>query len=43
MEFFWEHHALSIGKVPIFSQSFLEAQSDSYPYNYNMLAVIMDR
>lgn len=43
IEFFWEHHALSIGEVPIFSQSFLEATSDSYPYNYSMLAVIMDR
>ncbi|EXF91144.1 hypothetical protein HK44_019890 [Pseudomonas fluorescens HK44] len=43
VEFFWEHHALSVGEVPIYSQSFLEAKSDSFPYNYNVLAVIMER
>ena len=43
VDFFWEQNALSIGEVPIFSQSFLEDTSDNYPYNYNMLAVIMDR
>ncbi|SEE19513.1 hypothetical protein [Pseudomonas migulae] len=43
VEFFWEHHAQSIGKVPIFSQSFLEATSDCYPYNYCMLAIILNR
>lgn len=43
IEFFWEHYALSIGEVPVFSQSFLETTSDCYPYNYSMLAVIMDR
>ena len=39
-EFFWEHHALSTGRVPVFCQSFIDDKSSNYPYNYSMFAFI---